>query len=118
MTNTGTGHTRSWIFYATLLILFWGVWGAFSALPATKYGYPDEMIYAIWALTMIIPAAVILRGQRWDRRPAATIYGLLVGLTGGGGQLALFQALTMGPASLIFPIFSISRAIPVVRGMV
>ncbi|MEU0496932.1 DMT family transporter [Mycobacterium sp. NPDC006124] len=117
-TTPATGNTRSWIFYATLLVLFWGVWGAFSALPATKYGYPDEMIYSIWALTMIIPAAVILRGQRWDRRPAATIYGLLIGLTGAGGQLALFQALTMGPAYLIFPIISISPAITVVMAMV
>lgn len=114
MTNT----SRSWIFYATLLVLFWGVWGAFSALPANWYGYPDEMIYCIWALTMIIPAAVILRGQRWDRRPAATIYGLLIGLTGAGGQLLLFQALTMGPAYLIFPIVSISPAITVVMAMV
>lgn len=117
-TPAAAGTTRSWIFYATLLVLFWGVWGAFSALPATKYGYPDEMIYSIWALTMIIPAAVILRGQRWDRRPAATIYGLLIGLTGAGGQLALFQALTMGPAYLIFPIISISPAITVVMAMV
>src|SRR3954452_10542591 len=118
MTSTSTGHTRSWIFYAALLILFWGVWGAFSALPATKYGYPDEMIYAIWALTMIIPAAVILRGQRSDRRPAPTIYGLLIGLSGAGRQLALFQSLTMGPAYLIFPIISISPAITVVMAMV
>ena len=100
--------SRSWIFYAALLIVFWGVWGAFSALPASKYGYPDEMIYCIWALTMIIPAVVILRGQQFDRRPAAAVYGLLIGLTGAGGQLLLFQALTMGPAYLIFPIVSIS----------
>jgi drug/metabolite transporter (DMT)-like permease len=116
--TTATKQTRSWIFYAALLIVFWGVWGAFSALPATKYDYPDEMIYSIWALTMLIPAAVILRGQTWDRRPAATIYGLLIGLTGAGGQLALFQALTMGPAYLIFPIISISPAITVVMAMV
>src|SRR6476620_11533261 len=117
-TTTKTGQTRSWIFYAALLIVFWGVWGAFSALPATKYDYPDEMIYSIWALTMLIPAAFILRGQRWDRRPAATIYGLLIGLTGAGGQLLLFQALTMGPAYLIFPIISISPAITVIMAMV
>ncbi len=116
--NASAGHTRSWIFYATLLVLFWGIWGAFSALPATKYGYPDEMIYSIWALTMIIPAAFALRGQRFDRRPQATIYGLLIGLTGAGGQLLLFQALTMGPAYLIFPIVSISPAITVVMAMV
>ena len=119
MTNTDTAKTgRSWIFYAALLVVFWGVWGAFSALPATWYDYPDEMIYCIWALTMLIPAAVILRGQRWDRRPAATIYGLLIGLTGAGGQLLLFQALTMGPAYLIFPIVSISPAITVLMAMV
>lgn len=113
-----TTASRSWIFYAALLIVFWGVWGAFSALPASKYGYPDEMIYCIWALTMIIPALVILRGQQFDRRPAAAIYGLLIGLTGAGGQLLLFQALTMGPAYLIFPIVSISPAITVIMAMV
>jgi drug/metabolite transporter (DMT)-like permease len=113
-----TGGTRSWIFYAALLIVFWGIWGAFSALPATWYGYPDQMIYSIWALTMIIPAAFALRGQRFDRRPQATIYGLLIGLTGAGGQLLLFQALTMGPAYLIFPIVSISPAITVIMAMV
>jgi drug/metabolite transporter (DMT)-like permease len=113
-----TGGTRSWIFYAALLILFWGIWGAFSALPANWYGYPDQMIYSIWALTMIIPAVFALRGQRFDRRPAATIYGLLIGLTGAGGQLLLFQALTMGPAYLIFPIVSISPAITVIMAMV
>jgi len=119
MTDLPTAtRTRSWIFYAALLVLFWGVWGAFSALPATKYGYPDEMIYSIWALTMIIPAVFALRGQRFDRRPQATIYGLLIGLTGQAVSSCLFQALTMGPAYLIFPIVSISPAITVVMAMV
>ncbi|MEN4476050.1 DMT family transporter [Mycolicibacterium cosmeticum] len=109
---------RGWIGYATLLVLFWGVWGAFSALPATRYGYPDEMIYCIWALTMIIPAVFALRGARFDRSPRAAVYGLLIGLTGAGGQLLLFQALTMGPAYLIFPIVSISPAVTVLMAMV
>ena len=119
MTDLTTNKTtRSWIFYAALLILFWGVWGAFSALPATWYGYPDEMIYCIWALTMIIPAFFAIRGQKFDRRPQATIYGLLIGLTGAGGQLLLFQALTIGPAYLIFPIVAVSPAITVLMAMV
>jgi len=59
-----------------------------------------------------------MRGQRFDRRPQATFYGLLIGLTGAGGQLVLFQALTMGPAYLIFPIISISPAITVIMAMV
>ena len=76
------------------------------------------MIYIIWALTMIIPADFALRGPAFDRRPSAALYGLLIGLTGAGGQLLLFQALTMGPAYLIFPLVSISPAITVVMAMV
>lgn len=111
-------RTQSWITYAGLLVLFWGVWGAFSALPTTLYNYPVEMVYVIWAFVMIIPAAFALRGKKIDRRPVATVYGLIIGLTGAGGQLVLFNALTIGPAYLIFPIISISPVITVVMAMV
>ena len=56
--------SRSWIPYAALLIVFWGVWGAFSSLPTDEYGYPDEMIYILWSLTMLIPTFFILRSER------------------------------------------------------
>lgn len=117
-TATGTTIGRSWITYAALLVLFWGVWGAFSGLPASEYGYPDEMVYIIWSFTMLIPAFFALRGSRWDRRPIAMRYGLLIGLTGAGGQLLLFKALTMGPAYLIFPVISLSPAITVLMALV
>jgi hypothetical protein len=60
--------SRSWIPYAALLVVFWGVWGAFSSLPADEYGYPDEMIYILWSLTMLIPAYFIRR---------TLVYGIL-----------------------------------------
>lgn len=122
MSSIGNAATArrgtSWIPYAALLILFWGIWGAFSALPTSIYGYPDEMVYIIWAFTMIIPAYFSLRGQTFDRRGVAMKYGLLVGLTGAGGQLLLFKALTMGPAYIIFPIIALSPAITVLLAMV
>ena len=104
-------NSRSWIVYAALLVAFWGTWGALSSLPTEWYGYPDEMVYVIWALTMLIPAYFGLRGVTFDRRPIAAVYGLIVGLTGAGGQLILFQALTIGPAYLIFPITALSPAV-------
>ncbi|MFC3456522.1 DMT family transporter [Amycolatopsis speibonae] len=103
----------AWIPYAGLLVLFWGVWGAFSSLPTSRYGYPDPMVYVIWSITMLIPAYFSLRGQKIDRRPIAAVHGLLIGLTGAGGQLALFKALTIGPAYIIFPIVALSPAITV-----
>ena len=117
MTTTGATSTRSWIPYATLLVLFWGVWGAFSNAPNSLYGYPNGMIYTIWAVTMLIPAAVALRRERFDRSGVAALWGLLAGLTGAGGQLALFQALATGPAYLIFPIVSLSPAVTVLMAL-
>ncbi|MFF0590253.1 DMT family transporter [Streptomyces sp. NPDC003781] len=110
--------TRSWILYASLLVLFWGVWGAFSSEPNSRYGYPNEMIYVIWAFTMIIPAYFAMRGNTFDCRPVAAMYGLIAGLTGAGGQLLLFQALSDGPAYLIFPLVSLSPVITVLMATV
>lgn len=109
---------NSWIPYAAGLVLFWGVWGATSGLPTSRYGYPDEMVYVIWAFTMLVPAAVVLRRTTWDRRGVATGYGLVVGLTGAGGQLLLFKALTLGPAYLVFPLVALSPAITVLLALV
>jgi len=117
---TGTTHSGGtrWIPYAGLLVLFWGVWGAFSGAPTSLYNYPNEMVYILWALTMLIPAYFAIRGRTLDRRPIAAGYGLIVGLTGAGGQLVLFKALTIGPAYLIFPLISISPAITVLLAIV
>lgn len=109
---------KSWISYITLLVVFWGLWGAFSALPASLYHYPDQMIYIIWAFTMVIPCYFILRNNRFDFKPITALYGMLIGLSGAGGQLVLFKALTIGPAYLIFPVVSISPAITVFLALV
>lgn len=104
----------SWLIYTLLVILFWGFWGAFSALPVTQYGYPNQMIYIIWSLTMLVPCYFIVRKAPIDRRGIAAFYGMLIGLTGAGGQLILFEALAIGPAYLVFPIVATSPAITVI----
>lgn len=121
-TATATGgktrRSSSWVPYAGLLVLFWGVWGAFSGTPTSLYDYPNEMVYILWAFTMLIPAFFALRGKTFDRRPIAAAYGLIIGLTGAGGQLVLFKALSHGPAYLIFPLISISPAITVLMAVI
>jgi uncharacterized membrane protein len=76
------------------------------------------MVYILWSFTMLIPAFFAMRGHKLDRRPIAAVYGLLVGLTGAGGQLVLFQALADGPAYLIFPLISISPVITVLMAVI
>lgn len=104
----------NWLTYALISTLLWGVWGAFTGLPA-EHGFPDTLIYAVWALTMIPPAVIVLARTGWriDRDRRSVVLGLAVGLLGAGGQMLLFRAVQSGPAYLIFPIVSLSPAITI-----
>ena len=107
-------RTGNWIVYALVTVVLWGVWGALAGL-SSQHGFPDTLVYCVWALTMIPPAIYILAKDGWklDRTPRAVIYGMTIGLLGAGGQMLLFKALTIGPAYFIFPIISLSPAITI-----
>ena len=106
--------SRAWLAYALLTTAFWGVWGAFTGLPAS-HGFPETLIYVVWALTMIPPAVFALKrvGWRLQRDPRSLCYGALIGLLGAGGQMLLFHAVRTGPAYLIFPVISLSPVVTV-----
>ena len=105
---------NAWLTYALTTMLLWGVWGAFAGLPG-EHGVPETLNYVVWALTMIPPALIVLKQGRQpllrDRR--SIVLGLIVGLTGAGGQLLLFHAVRIGPPYLIFPIISLSPALTI-----
>lgn len=101
-------NKRLWLVFTILTTLFWGVWGALIEIPE-KNGFPATLGYSVWALTMIPCALIALAVQGWKLEGGRrrVLLGCLVGLTGAGGQLILFQALRLGPAYLIFPIISL-----------
>ena len=110
--------SRSWLGYALVTLGFWGVWGAFTGLPA-NHGFPETLIYCVWALTMIPPALYALRrvGWRVQHDTRSLVYGLLIGLLGAGGQMVLFRAVRVGPPYLIFPIISLSPLLTIVMSL-
>ena len=105
---------RPWLAYALATVALWGVWGAFTGLSSQR-GFPDTLVYCVWALTMIPPALVVLRQARWklDRSRRAIAYGAAIGLLGAGGQMILFYTVTRGPAYLIFPVISLSPVVTI-----
>ncbi len=105
---------RRWLVFAFLTVALWGVWGAFAGVSAQR-GFPETLVYCVWAVTMIVPAVIVMQRERWklDRDPKSILYGLLVGLTGAGGQMVLFYAVTTGPAYLVFPIISLSPLVTI-----
>lgn len=113
----GASGTRPqpWLGYALATALLWGVWGAFTGLP-TQNGFPETLVYVVWALTMVLPALFVLARSGWRvrRDRTAVAYGLAIGLLGAGGQMVLFYAVKAGPAYLIFPIIALSPVITIV----
>ena len=105
---------RPWLFFAIITTVFWGIWGALIEIPE-KAGFPATLGYTVWAFTMIPPALVALRIIKWklDYDKRSIMLGMLIGLTGAGGQVILFQALRMGPAYLVFPFISLSPVITI-----
>ncbi len=72
-------------------------------------------MYIVWALTMIPCSIIGLAIIKWklDIDLKSVFYGMIIGLTGAGGQIVLFQALLNGPAYLVFPIISLSPVVTV-----
>lgn len=106
---------KSWLVYAFITTISWGIWGAFTEIPA-QAGFPGTLIYVVWSLTMIIPALFAMNNIKWklDKSKSSIVYGLLIGFLGAGGQLALFTgAIVNGPAYLIFPIISLSPVVTI-----
>jgi drug/metabolite transporter (DMT)-like permease len=97
-----------WLTYTIITTIFWGVWGAFIEIPE-KNGFPPTLGYTVWAFTMVPCALAALFVIKWklDRDWRSLLLGSLVGLTGSGGQLILFEALKSGPAYIVFPLISL-----------
>lgn len=111
--NNPAGAT-GWFGYTLVTTLLWGVWGAFAGLPS-QYGFPETLIYVVWALTMVPVAVVVLARAKWRiRRDGRSVaYGLAIGLLGAGGQMILFYAVKAGPTYLIFPLIALSPVITI-----
>lgn len=111
---TASKIRRPWLVFALATVALWGVWGALAGLSA-QHGFPDTLVYCVWALTMIPPALYIFWRNGWklERSPRAVAFGLTIGLLGAGGQMLLFHTLTIGPAYFVFPIISLSPVVTI-----
>jgi drug/metabolite transporter (DMT)-like permease len=107
-------NRRAGLLFALVTTAFWGVWGAFAGRPAEN-GFPETLIYVVWAFTMIPPALFALARIGW-KVPTdghSILLGVLIGLTGAGGQMLLFHAVHTGPTYLIFPLIALSPVVTI-----
>jgi len=111
--------SKSWLLFALITTVFWGIWGAFIEIPE-KSGFPATLGYSVWALTMIPCALVALYLIKWrpETDKKSIFLGSMVGFLGAGGQLILFQALRSGPAYIVFPFISLFPVVTVILSVI
>jgi uncharacterized membrane protein len=117
--HSGYVTRRTGLMFALVTTGFWGIWVAFAGVPAQR-GFPETLIYVVWALTMIPPALYALARISWKlpRERSALVLGALIGLTGAGGQMLLFHAVHTGPTYLIFPLIALSPVVTIALSLV
>jgi uncharacterized membrane protein len=110
---------RAGLIFALITTAFWGVWGAFAGRPADN-GFPETLVYVVWAFTMIAPALYALArvGWKFERDAHSILLGVIIGLTGAGGQMLLFHAVHTGPTYLIFPLIALSPVVTIAMSLV
>ena len=112
---------HNWLLYALVTMITWGIWMTFSdptignIYLGIPEDFPSEMVYVVWALSMIPCALFALFKINWklDVRPKSVLLSMGVGLLGAGGQLVLFLALKYAPSYLVMPMISVAPIVTV-----
>lgn len=107
-----------WLVYAIIVMVFWGVWGAFAGYPEDN-GFPATLSYIVWSLTMIPPAivALFLIGWKLEYNIKSICLGLTVGLLGAAGQLILLPTLGIAPGYLVFSYIALSPLVTILLAL-
>ncbi len=115
---------RPWFLYAMIIVVAWGIWGAYSDYPSKPENvnppFPMTLVYVVWALTLIPPALFALRIIGWkpEHDLKSILYGSAAGFLGAGGQLILFPTLDLAPAYLLFPFIALSPVVTIVLALI
>jgi transporter family protein len=111
----------TWLLYAMLCIVWWGIWGFLSKLGSDRIS--PEQLQILFTIG-IVPPSLLAWAQlgfrvETDRRGA--IYGILNGVFTGLGMLAYYAALSTGKASVVgpftalFPLLTVALAFAILR---
>ena len=110
-----------WLLFSVLAMLMNGIWGALVEIPEKRFSppFPTALGYIVWTFTFIPCAIYILYRINWklDRSLKDIINGLIIGITGALGTVALFGALRLGPAYIIFPIISVYPIVTIILSL-
>ncbi len=102
-----------WFYLSLLTLILWGVWGFFAKVSSNYIGPQAVYLWGSAGATAVTLISLAFLGFRFEISIQGIIYGLLAGLTGGGGVIFFYYALKYGKASVVvtltalYPLFTI-----------
>ena len=109
-----------WLAFSILTIVLWGAWGAVSKVSSDGVDANTNQIFFTFGLLPLM--LIVWRSPRnaagGTGRRAGMGWAFLTGILGGTGNIAFFQALSMGgkasivsPVTALFPLVTVTLAV-------
>lgn len=120
----GTGrpaYLTSWMSLSLLTVLLWGAWGLESKIIVDRISpWMNQVIFSLGLIPAV--AWMFFSKNAWRVSGSArkgAFYGLLTGILGGTGNLALYVALARGgKASIVVPLVGLAPLVTVILAVV
>ena len=108
----------SWIFFAAIALVFWGITGVTQKLATNRISSELSFLwfaYAMIAISLVLAATVILQ---WHVQPLIFCLAVVGGTLNGLGALTSFKALESGgKASIVIALISLFPLLTVAFGV-
>ncbi len=107
-----------WLWYASLGILLWGLWGFLSKIGADAASPFQMQILFTLGMLPVAGAMLLHAREKLDHNLGGITYGLLCGIATGSGTLGYYAALRHQSASVVTPVTGLFPILTVVLAFV
>jgi bacterial/archaeal transporter family protein len=98
----------SWIFYATVAMVFWGITGVTQKLATNRISSEMSFLWFTYAMMTISVVLALTVPLRWQLHPLTIFLAVIGGTLNGLGALTSFKALESGgKASVVISLISL-----------
>lgn len=109
---------KSWMLFATLTFLSWGLWG-FLPKFAFKYLDPQStLIYQGIGTLLVVPAVLATRHFDIAFHPRGAIFAVASGVFGAVGAFCFLLALSQGKVAVVVSFSALYPVVTIVLGFV
>ena len=111
-----------WVWYSVLTIFLWGTWGLVSKVAMGMMSpLLSQVLFTLGLLPLALATALSRNAFAGVNKLRGSSYAFATGILGGLGNVAFFEALGGGKASIVvpltglYPLLTILTALPLLR---